>query len=86
MNWIKPKPWKRILLTALIEIIFILFLFYANLLMGEYTRSGKGSRIGLLGSVKDILTWENFLIGLVAAILGYGIFEYLRSLFKSNEK
>jgi hypothetical protein len=37
----------KTLCRALIEIGFIIFLFYANLLMGEFERSGMGQRRGL---------------------------------------
>jgi hypothetical protein len=67
---------------ALIEIGFILFLFYANLLMGEYTRSGHyrqpGPTLSLAWALRDIFTAENFAIGLAAAVIGYFVFEYLR--------
>ena len=38
----KKNVWR-----ALIEIAFIIFLFYSNLLMGEFERSGMGQRRGL---------------------------------------
>jgi hypothetical protein len=63
---------------AVIEVGFILFLFYANLLMGEYEHSGMGRTRGLAWAVSDILTAPNFVIGLVAAIVGYVVFEFLR--------
>jgi hypothetical protein len=41
----------RVIWRAVIEIGFIIFLFYLNLLMGEFERSGIGAAIGLgLGS------------------------------------
>jgi len=63
--------------TAAIEIGFIMFLFYANLLMGEFTRSNAVHHT-VLFAFWDVLTPENFAIGFVAACLGHGIFEYLR--------
>jgi hypothetical protein len=63
---------------AVIEVGFILFLFYANLLMGEYEHSGMGRTRGLAWAVSDILTAPNFAIGMVAAIVGYVVFEFLR--------
>jgi len=62
---------------ALIEVAFILFLFYANLLMGEFTRTGRTGKT-LLFALHDILTMENFGIGLASALIGYLVFEYLR--------
>ena len=51
---------KKHLGRALIEIGFIVFLFYSNLLMGEYMRSGSGRRHSFLWAVQDILTPANF--------------------------
>lgn len=62
---------------AFVEIAFILFLFYANLLMGEFTRgSGIGKTLAL--ALYDVVTLKNFAIGLASAILGFAFFEYLR--------
>ena len=61
-----------------IEIGFIIFLFYSNLLMGEYTRSGKGFNNGLFWAVEDVFTISNFIISVVLAIIGHLVFEYLR--------
>ncbi len=61
---------------AAIEIGFIVFLFYANLLMGEFTRS-NGHR-SLAAAARDVLTPANFAIGFIAACLGHGAFEYMR--------
>jgi hypothetical protein len=62
----------------LVEVVFILFLFYANLLMGEFERSGAGQKNGLLWALGDIFTAANFLIGIVAALVAYIVFESLR--------
>ncbi len=62
---------------ALVEIAFILFLFYANLLMGEFTASSRHGKT-LAFAMQDVLTRENFTIGLVSALIGYVVFEYLR--------
>ena len=66
---------------ALIEIAFIVFLFYSNLLMGEYGRSGRGQAMGLAWAIEDILTPANFAIAIAAALVGYVVFEFLRSKF-----
>jgi hypothetical protein len=63
---------------AVIEVAFILFLFYANLLMGEFERSGVGQKRGLAWAVKDVLTVANFEIAMIAALIGYVFFEFLR--------
>jgi hypothetical protein len=73
----------RILVRALIEMAFILFLFYANLLMGEFSRSGGGMKWGLLWALIDIFTWQNFLIAFITSLMGYGVFEFLRNQFES---
>jgi hypothetical protein len=65
---------------AAIEIAFIIFLFYSNLLMGEFVRSsGKGKTLAF--ALGDIMTPTNFAIGLVSAVIGYGVFEFLRRKF-----
>ena len=65
-------------MRALIEIAFILFLFYANLLMGEFTRSnGKGKSLAF--ALRDMITKQNFAIALVTAVVGYIGYEHLRS-------
>jgi len=64
-------------LRAVIEISFIVFLFYSNLLMGEFT---VANRIGKTFSyaLNDIFTGANFLIAMVSSLIGYVVFEYLR--------
>lgn len=66
---------------ALIEIAFIMFLFYSNLLMGEFERSGMGQRRGLAWAIGDIFTAANFEIAAVTALIGYLLFEFLRTRF-----
>lgn len=62
---------------ALVEIGFIIFLFYSNLLMGEFTRSnGQGKSLAF--AVKDIFTVANFGIAVFSGMVGYVVFEYLR--------
>jgi hypothetical protein len=68
-------------LRGLIEIGFILFLFYANLLMGEFERSGMGRKRGLAWALSDIFTLSNFEIAAIAAVIGYLLFEFLRTRF-----
>ena len=66
---------------ALIEVCFIVFLFYANLLMGEFERSGMGQKRGVAWALGDVLTRANFEIAMVAALIGYVFFEFLRKRF-----
>lgn len=63
---------------AVIEVGFVVFLFYANLLMGEYEHSGMGRTRGLAWALSDILTAPSLVIAIVAAIVGYVVFEFLR--------
>lgn len=72
-----PVP-KKDIARALIEAGFIIFLFYANLLMGEFERSGAGRRRGFSWAVQDVFTRANFGIAIVSAIIGYFLFEFLR--------
>ena len=65
----------------MIEVGFIVFLFYSNLLMGEFARSGKGQDMGLAWAVADILTPGNFAIAITAALIGYVVVEFLRRKF-----
>ncbi len=65
----------------MIEIGFIVFLFYSNLLMGEFERSGLGQRRGLSAALADIFTRSNFGIAILAGLLGYTVFEFLRRRF-----
>jgi hypothetical protein len=65
---------------ALVEIAFIIFLFYSNLLMGEFGRSaGQGKTLAF--ALHDMITGTNLTIGCCSAIVGYLIFEFLRKRF-----
>ncbi len=64
-------------LRAIIEIAFIVFLFYSNLLMGEFTvANGQGKTLAF--AFNDIFTLTNFVIAVLSALIGYLAFEYLR--------
>jgi hypothetical protein len=62
---------------AVIEVAFIIFLFYSNLLMGEFTVSNAPGKT-LAFALRDIFTQTNFAIAMIAALIGYLVFEYLR--------
>jgi hypothetical protein len=62
---------------AVIETGFIIFLFYSNLLMGEFTRS-KGVGKSLAAAVADIFTLPNLAIAITSALIGYVVVEFLR--------
>ncbi len=62
---------------AVIEVSFIIFLFYSNLLMGEFNRT-KGPGKSILLALYDVFTIKNFAIAIMAATIGYVVFEHLR--------
>jgi hypothetical protein len=62
---------------AIVEIGSIIFLFYSNLLMGEYTRAnGYGKTFAF--ALHDIFTGTNFVVACISGLIGYVVFEYLR--------
>ena len=63
---------------AILELGFIVFLFYSNLLMGEYNHSGMGHKNGLLWALNDIFTITNLTIALGLGLIGHLVFEFLR--------
>jgi hypothetical protein len=72
---------KKNMWRAAIEVGFIIFLFYSNLLMGEFERSGMGQTRGIAWAIRDVLTAANFEIAAVAALVGYSLLEFLRKRF-----
>jgi hypothetical protein len=64
-------------LRAVIEIASIIFLFYANLLMGQYVRHVRRPP-SLLAAMQDVITPANFAIAIITAFIGYIVFELLR--------
>jgi hypothetical protein len=80
----RPQRTNRQRLTpvwrAVIEIAFIVFLFYSNLLMGEFTASnGNGKTLAF--AFHDIFSVTNLAIAIISAFIGYVAFEYLRKKF-----
>jgi hypothetical protein len=67
------KTWR-----AITEAGFIMFLFYSNLLMGEFERSGMGQSKGVAWAFRDIFTAANLGIALVASLIGYVLIEFVR--------
>jgi hypothetical protein len=62
---------------AIVEIGFIVFLFYSNLLMGEFTHAnGHGKTLAF--ALHDIFTTTNFVIAVISGLIGYIVFEFLR--------
>ena len=72
----KKNAWR-----AVIEVGFIMFLFYSNLLMGEFERSGLGEKRGIAWAIRDVFTAANFGIAMFAALIGYVLMEFLRKRF-----
>jgi hypothetical protein len=72
---------RKSLWRMFIEVGFIIFLFYSNLLMGEFERGGLGSRKGFMWAISDVFTVQNFAIAAVASAIGYTIVEFLRRKF-----
>jgi hypothetical protein len=74
-----PKSARRLkpIWRAVIEMAFIIFLFYSNLLMGEF-ESGSRKGKSLVFALNDIFTETNFAIAVVSALVGYIVFEQLR--------
>jgi ABC-type antimicrobial peptide transport system permease subunit len=69
-------PWKPHVKAA-IEIAFIIFLFYSNLLMGEFTASaGRGK--SLAAALTDIFTIKTCSIALITSVFGHLAFDVLR--------
>lgn len=68
-------------LRALVEIAFIVFLFYSNLLMGEFEHAGPGQARGLGWAFEHVFTEYNFAIAIISALIGYLVFEFLRQRF-----
>jgi hypothetical protein len=68
---------KRVV-RALVEVGFIVFLFYSNLLMGEFERSGVAQYRGIFWALRDIFTERTVAIALFAGVMGHVVVEYLR--------
>ena len=72
-----PPDLHARVLRAILEVAFIMFLFYANLLMGEFDRNAGAGKT-LFAALYDVLTVQNFAIGLIAALIGYIVVEQFR--------
>jgi hypothetical protein len=72
----QPKKLQGIF-RAIVEVGSIVFLFYSNLLMGEFTHAnGRGKTLAF--AIHDIFTRTNFVIACISGLVGYVVFEYLR--------
>jgi hypothetical protein len=73
----RDRKGRTTLLRAVIEVAFIIFLFYSNLLMGEFTGSnGQGKSLAF--ALHDIFTGTNLAIAVISALIGYAVVETLR--------
>jgi len=63
---------------VVIEMGFIIFLYYSNLLMGEFTRSNSEHGKTLAFAIADIFTLTNFVIAINSAFIGFVVVEFLR--------
>ena len=70
----KMAPFWR----GIVEIAFIVFLFYSNLLMGQYTANASPQNMSLWMAIQNVVTPDSFIIGLVTALIGHLVFEFLR--------
>jgi hypothetical protein len=75
---LRCSPMRKHVTRAVVEVGFIVFLFYSNLLMGEYERSGPAESRGLAWALGDIFTARSVAIALFAGVAGYVVVEYLR--------
>jgi hypothetical protein len=73
----KGRRLRRQLVRAVVEVAFIIFLFYSNLLMGEFTQSSRDGK-SLSFAIHDIFTSTNLMIALISAMIGYAVFEAMR--------
>jgi hypothetical protein len=72
----KPRH-LALIYRALVEVGFIIFLFYSNLLMGEFERTNAAGKT-LLFALKDIFTVANFTIAVISGLIGFVVVEFLR--------
>jgi hypothetical protein len=74
---LRPRTHLRPFWRLVVEVASILFLFYSNLLMGEFTGvNGRGKTLSF--AFRDIFTMTNFSIALTSASIGYIVFEFWR--------
>jgi hypothetical protein len=69
---------RRAVYKALIEIGFIIFLFYSNLLMGQYNLGHNFAQRPILEAIKNICTIDNFGLAVIAAFIGHVAFDRIR--------
>jgi len=62
---------------AIVEVGFITFLFYSNLLMGEFTRANGHGKTWTF-AIEDVFSGTNLAIAITSSLVGYVVFEHLR--------
>jgi hypothetical protein len=67
---------RKAIWRAVIEVGFIVFLFYANLPMGGFVHSGRGRERGFVWAATDIFRLTSLAIALTAAFIGYVVVEF----------
>jgi hypothetical protein len=74
-----PKRPKRLapIWRAVVEVGFITFLFYSNLLMGEFTRANGHGKTWTF-AIEDVFSKTNLAIAIISGLVGYVVSEYLR--------
>ena len=77
--------WKLWMWRAAIEVGGIVFLFYSNLLMGEFSRNSPPDRT-LVQGLHNILTGKSFAIALTTAGFGFVVFELFRKRLEQAER
>ncbi len=70
---------KKKLRRALVETGFIIVLFYCNLLMSEFSRTGQGNKYGFFWALWNVVTPANIVIAVVGAFFCHLVFESLRT-------
>jgi len=61
----------------MVEVGFIAFLFYSNILTREFTHSNDPGK-SLVFAIQDIFTITNFVIALISGLIGYVVVKFLR--------
>lgn len=69
---------RRVVYRAILEMGFIIFLFYSNLLMGQYNLGHNFSQRPILDALKNIFTIDNFGLAVIAAFIGHVAFDRMR--------
>ncbi len=74
----KTADKTSVLRRSILEMAFIIFLFYSNLLMGQYNRGHSFAQRSILEAFQNIFTVENFIVALAAAFIGHVVFDSIR--------